>query len=420
MKKLNGKNHLSRKMSRVSLAVGLAFILSDTASSAVVWLTDPSVTLQHSYDDNYFLSSDSSNEDEVSTTTLTGELALRGKSDKLDLKTLLRVDKVNFSGDDDRLSNRDNQLLGFSTRYRVSRRNRFLFDGQINRDTIIRTGRIENDPENLLEDDSVVGVGDLDDADVSLVDENVRRTRTEFRPGWRYQYSELGSLNLEYRYDDQSYSGDRGTGLVESDRQSLKGGWRYRVSEKSIVTAQLTAGYFRPDNNRDVDTYESRIGLIRRFTETITLDFTLGGRYSEFDNSDENNDTGFVANIGATKLAGRTTYRANLERRVNPSGSGDQVERDVLTLNVKHALTENMSFNLRAKAEVRENTGGNDNNGDRDFAVLRPGISWRLSPSWVANLSYRYRYRDIDNNPDGSSDSSAAFISIGYVPPRQF
>jgi len=418
MKKLNGKNRHLNKTYYLALVAGFIYVLSGPTFGAVVWLVDPSVTLELSFDDNFFLSSNSSLEDEVTTTTLTGEVALRGKSDRLDLETLLRVDTVNFSGDDERVSNRDNQLLGFSSLYRVSQRNRFLFNGQINRDTIIRTGRIDGGIEDIASDDSVV-VGNLDDADVSLVDENVRRTRTNIRPGWRYQYSDIGSLSLEYRYDDLSYSSDSGTGLVESDRQSLRGGWQRRLSEKNTLTGRLTASYFRPDNSFDVDTYEARVGLIRRFTETITLDFTAGARYSEFDNSNDSNDSGFVANIGATKLAGRTTYRANLERRVNPSGSGDQVERDVLTLNVQHALTETMSFRLRARAETRESTGDNSN-ADRDFAVLQPGLSWRLSPSWLANFSYRYRFRDIDDDPNGSSDSNAAFISIGYAPPRQF
>ncbi len=418
MKKLNGKKSRLNKTYGLVLIAGFALVISDSALGAVVWLTDPSVTLELNFDDNYFLSSNSSLEDEVTTTRIIGEIALRGKSERLDLETLLRLDKVNFSGDDENLSNRDNQLFGFSSRYKVSQRNSFLFNGQINRDTLTRTGRIDPEIEDIVLDDSV-GVGDLDDADVSLVDQNIRRTRLNVRPGWRYQYSELGSLSLEYRYDDQSYSGESGTGLIESERQAIRSNWRHRMSEKNILTGQLTASYFRPDNSRDVDTYEARVGLIRRFTETITLDLTVGGRYSEFDNSEDNSDSGFVANIGATKKAGRTTYRANLERRVNPSGSGEQVERDLLTLDVRHALTETMSFRIRARTETRESTG-DDVNADRDFTIIQPGLSWRLSPSWLANFSYRYRYRDIDNDPNGSSDSNGAFISIGYVPPRQF
>ena len=418
MKKLNGKNRRFNKVYYLALAAGFVYALSGPTFGAVVWLIDPSVTLELSFDDNFFISSSSSDEDEVTTTTLTGEVALRGKSDRLDLETFLRVDTVNFSGDDERLSNRDNQLLGFSSLYQVSQRNRLLFNGQINRDTIIRTGLIDGGIGGIATDDSVV-VGSLDDADVSLVDENVRRTRINISPGWRYRYSDLGSLDLVYRYDDLSYSSEGDTGLIESDRQSLRGGWQHRLSDKNTLTGRLTASYFRPDNSLDVDTYEARLGLIRRFTETITLDFTAGARFSEFDNSDDSNDTGFVANIGATKQAGRTTYRANLERRVNPSGSGDQVERDVLTLDVRHALTETLGFRMRARAETRESTGDN-NNTDRDFAVIQPGLSWRLSPSWLANFSYRYRFRDIDDDPNGSGDSNAAFISIGYAPPRQF
>ena len=318
-------------------------LLPNTAS-ALEWLFDPRVTLEQGYDDNFFLDSNSDREEEVSSTILTGELALRGKSERTDVEALLGLDAVNHGGDNDRLDDKGNQLLGLSALHKVSDRNEFTFDARLFRDTITRTEAIIVEPQDVLIGEDGVLIDDEGDVDVNLVDDNVRRTRFTINPGWSYRFSERTQGSLKYKYTDVSYSGDRGTSLVEFDKQNLTGRLRYRLSEKSTITGTVDAGFYRPDSNQDVDTYEAKLGLIHNFSETLKLDFTVGPRYSEFENSIDSSDTGVVANIGATKIAGLTTYRVNLERRVNPSGFGNQVETDTITFNVKRDLSPTLDF----------------------------------------------------------------------------
>lgn len=410
------------------IAAIFIFVFSDTASSAVVWLVDPSVTVEHEYDDNFFLSSDSSNEDQVQTTTLTGELAFRGKSDRLDMETLLRLDKVNYNGDDDRLNDRDNQFLGISSKYAVNNRNTASLNARVNRDTLVRTNTVALSPEGFVNPDDI-GIVDSDDVDINLVDVNVRRTRFSVNPRWSHSFSDRSMGTLGYEYNDVSYSDDSETGLTEFDRQLVRGGYRYRLSEKNLLTAGISAGFFRPDNNAnnvnatDSDTYEARAGVVHQYSETLQLDFSLGGRYTEFDSTPtrgSSDSSGLVGNIGATKSTGLTTYRVNLERSVRPSSTGNEVETDRLTLDVRRAISETLNFNLRANAFETENIGSNSSNSGRDYLSLEPELSWQFLRSWNASLGYRYRYRDIDDDINGSGDSNSAFINFSYLPPRRF
>ncbi len=103
--------------------------LFSNSAIAAVWLFDPKISLQQGYDDNFRLSTNSSQEDEVWTSELSGELALRGKSERLDVEALLRLDAVKYSGDDDDLRDRNNQLIGLSSRYKATERKALIFKG---------------------------------------------------------------------------------------------------------------------------------------------------------------------------------------------------------------------------------------------------------------------------------------------------
>ena len=413
------------RMRRSSLFFGIAIfsfiLLFSVTSKAAVWLYDPTITLKQEYDDNYRLSTNSSNEDEVWTTTLTGELALRGKSDRSDIAALIRLDAINYSGDDDDLRDKNNQLFGLSGRHSVSDRNAFRLNARYRRDTILRNSQIDVDPGDtgaFIDEDGVL-IDDTTDLDVDLVRENIRRERFLITPGWNYLFDERTEISLDYTYRDLSFDNEESTSLVESEAHRFRGNISRRLSEKNTLVFEASAGYFEPDNNNDVDNYEATIELLRKFSKTFAMDFKLGGRYSEFDRGNKSDDTGFVANVGATKRTERTRYRLFYRRDVAPSGSGNAVEVNEIGARAQHALTEKLDLNLKASwFDTDTLDSGIDSSSDREVIRLEPGLKWRFLENWVAGASYRYRERDLDN--DGSGDSNGAFISISYSPPRQF
>ena len=188
----------------------LAAFLSNSASAAV-WLFDPWISLEQAYNDNFQLSSDSSNEDEVSTTILKGNLALKGKSERLDVEALIGLDANKYSGDDDNLDDRNNQEFRLTSAYRTTERNSLTLRGDIFRDTLVRTTQFL-----FLPDDDIPFDPDQD-VDVNLVRDDARRTRYSISPGWNYRLNESTSLGLGYTYRDLSFSGeDDNSGLTES------------------------------------------------------------------------------------------------------------------------------------------------------------------------------------------------------------
>ena len=392
-------------------------LLFTNISNAAVWLIDPTVTLEHSYDENFRLSTNTSQEDDVSTTRLVGELALKGKSEQVDILSYIRLDKVQYNGDDDNLSDRDNQLLGLRSKYKVSERNTFSLDGLLQRDSILRNTELQLDPGDI---DPVEGEVP-NDIDTVLVEDNVRRTRLRLRPKWVYRLNETTNLGLTYRYRDLDFSGDSGSDLVESESHSISTNVVRTISEKDRIFGSLSVSFFKPDNNgpdRDTDTYSLDLGLIHKFSETFTMDISAGVRESDFDNSEKSSDSGFIANIGATKVSERTNYRLKFSRNVAPSASGNQVEFNEVDFDVTYAITPQFNFVFNTIWSDSESTDNSNTNNDREYFSISPGLNWRFAPSWVASTRYRYRERDLDNG--GSGDSSGAALYISYSPPKQF
>lgn len=394
--------------------IGIFLFLANNVHAAV-WLFDPTITLSHEVSENYRLDTVSALEDDVDTTTLSGELALKGKSERLDFLGLLRIDAPNYSGDDDGLSDRNNQTFGLNTGYLVSDRNRVSLKSTYIRDTQIRDSQIEVAPgdEGSLEP--------TQDVDINLVRENIRRVRTVINPRWDFQFNDRTIFGLDYKYKDHSFSGNGSRNLIEFESNTIAADIARNLTERDTVTFRVSEDYFQPDSigpDQDIDTFEARVGWIHDFSETFQMDLTAGGYDSDFDNALKSSDSGFVGNIGATKRAGLTAYRINLGRRVTPTSAGRQVEVDELNLKIRHAITEKLSFKFGGRYFDSETTDGTAGSSNRDYFSLTPELSWRFLPSWVASAKYSYEEEDPDD--EGSADSNTAFISVSWSPPRQF
>jgi hypothetical protein len=414
-KKIDTQQRLRNLFAYIAKSICLVVLLSSSASAAV-WLFDPKVTLSQEYNDNYRLSTNSSNEDEVSTTILSGNLALKGKSERLNVRAILGLDAINYSGDDDSLDDRNNQSVRLTSEYRATERNKFSLRGKILRDSILRTTRL-----NFLQNPDDTPFDPDEDVDVDLVRDNIRRTRFDISPGWDYLLNETTTLGLKYTYKDNSYSGDSSRSLTEFDSQAIKASISRQLTEKDRLTGSISETYYRPDEvgpDRDVDTLEARLGWVHKFSESFEMDLTIGGRDSDFENSQKSSDSGFVGNIGATKRTGLTTYRVNIQRRENPSSSGNVVEVDEINVDINRAITEKLTFSFNGRFFDTETTDDSNSGSNREYISLEPALSWRFLQSWVAGAGYRYTEEDLDIG--GSGDSNSAYVSISWSPPRQF
>jgi hypothetical protein len=392
---------------KVTLSIVLVLIsfLCPSAVMAQAWQLQPSATVEQSYDDNFRLTTES--EDKVFTSRIAGGLGLKRFTETIDIEGLVRADFAKFSGDTENFGDdTDNsQLLGLKASRKFERTNfglNFLFI----RDAVLRSVNVVEDPRNVtIEPDPSVDTG--------VVPENVRRYRTQVQPNFTYRLTERSSMSLLYGFDDGNYAAND-VGLNDYQRHALTGRFQTEVTEKDTLLALLTGSRFDSDSGNTTDTVELQVGLNHDFDETTNVGFTLGGRRTKFDTpTDDDYSDGFVARLRARKLGGLTRFSFRLERRLSPSGVGDEVETDEFNFNITRRLSPLLLFSLRSRGfeneSIRTRTSGKNL---RRFFV-QPRLSWRITQNWYFETSYQYTRQKRYNTPD-SADNNSVFVSINY------
>ena len=392
---------------RLSIVLVLFSFLSPTAVWAQAWQLEPEVTVEQSYNDNYRLTTES--EDKVFTTRLAGGLGLKRLTETIEFEGLLRADFVKYSGDTERLDDLDNQALGFKASRKFERTN-FGLDFLFRRDGLLRSVSVVEDPRDVTvrPDQSV---------DDGVVTENVRRYRNEVRPNFNYQLTERSSLGLRYRFNDTTYDDNEITGLTDFKRHSITGRFQTQVTEKNAVLVLLTGSRFDSDSGNTTDNVELQVGLSHDFDETTNVGFTLGGRRTEFDTATEDDSSnGFVARLRARKLGGLTRFSFRLERRLSPSGIGDEVETDEFNFNMTRRLSPLLRFSLRSRGFENESIRTRTSSANKRRFYVQPKLSWQITQNWYFETSYQYTRQKRFDSPD-SADSNSVFVSINYRVP---
>lgn len=391
------------------LTAGMAWVGVAQEARAEAWQIRPSISLEGSYDDNARMVVEG-DEDEVMATSLIGALELSRLSEVRETRGVLRWDAIRYSGDDEQLDDRDNQLarLQHVTKGEL---HEWGVEASYRRDTLLRTVNVSFDPEDVeLEPD--------DDVDDVLVRRSVRRNRMVVRPSWERNLSERWSVRTEYRYNDVDFD-DVGTAtLTGYTDHTVTLGTRFKVSEIDTAGLSVDANRYTADAfDRTFDTLGVRGSYSRQFTELTTGVVDLGVSRVSFDTETESGeDTGLIFNVGGTRRTALARFTGTVGRRLYPSGSGDIIRSDELVFNMNRKLTE--LSGLRVRARVFENQALSRDRPEANRRYLMAEAAWNRSLTrwWSVEASYRYRRQKRDLDPN-AADSNAVFLSVKYTKP---
>lgn len=411
--KLNS-NKRNRKSGRLAIALvlmtGMAWDGVTQTVGADAWQIQPSVSLQGSYDDNARMIAEGE-KDQVFATSLIGELELSRLSEVFETRGVLRWDAIKYSGDDDRLQDRDNQLarLQHVTKGEL---HEWGLEASYRRDTLLRTVNVSFDAEDDVE------LEPDDDVDDVLVRRSVRRNRTVIRPNWTRDLSERWRLLTEYRYNNVAFDDIGAETLTDYTDHTVTLGTQYDLSELDIVSLAVDANRYTAD---DFDrTYESvavRTGYSHQFSELMTGVVDVGVSRVSFDTETESGDnTGIIFNVGGSRRTALTRFTGTIGRRLYPSGSGDVIRSDELVFRMNRKLTELSGLKVRARLFENEALSRDRPEANRRFLLAEAGWNKRITRWWTVEASYRYRRQKRDIDPD-NAESNAVFLSVKYTRP---
>jgi hypothetical protein len=377
------------------------------AAFAQAWIVSPSISLSQEYEDNYRLESDSPT-DQVFTTVLTGSVEASRLTEIWDLRAFARYDALHYEGDDDDLADKHNQFAGIGSLYKTEL-GEWQLDGSYRRDTIQRTLDILIDPGEV-----VIDTGE--DIDENLSRRQIRRERILIQPSWRRNLTELMEVELAYEFNDTSYDEPEEINIIDFTEHTAAAELFRDISPLTTVNATVDANFYRGDEDREFDNYSFLAGADHEFSELTRAGFALGFRFTSFDTPDENGDeTGLVGRVYGERRAESSRVRAEYSRQLRPSGAGELLETDLVTLRLTQDLRPKLDLLLQGRFfRNRSDVEGSDN--DRYYASFEPGLSYAFTQDLSVDVFYRYEWEDRDQ-VDDSATNHGAFISLNYVWP---
>jgi len=131
-------------------------------------------------------------------------------------------------------------------------------------------------------------------------------------------------------------------------------------------------------------------------------------------------ETVWLAGVGLTKNFERASLQVSFARDLVPSGFGLLIESNRGEVKGTYSISETLACSLNVvgvltSGKTRTVTGGTF--PDRSFFSLMPKLSWKFQEWWQAEVSYRYRWRDIDTAIDPAQSHATMFMVI-YSPPK--
>jgi len=270
----------------------------------------------------------------------------------------------------------------------------------------------------------------LDNGFVTITDELDDFQEIAFDIGIRSKLSPISTISFFAGYSDFTAQVEQSneifatddTVFAAPDNMDVR---RRNKRERRSNTAQFRIGYDRaltPTLN-----VGAQVGMYRNETDDTDLlritDIELtnfagnpAGLQEEIDGM-VTTDTGFLANITASKNTGITRYSARFGVDVLPSDTGSQVESLEAIGDLVRKIGPLLDFSFRVRAfEPDALSADPDDEFSRRFLSLEPKLIWRFSRAWTAAGSYRYR-RQKSQVAESSGESNALLFSLKYSPP---
>jgi Protein of unknown function, DUF481 len=374
----------------------VAFCAGGTSAFAQEWKLDSNISQEVLYSDNLLLSRDREIETVGFITTPglhlernspTSQIAFDGRFQFAEY-----IDHSDFNSQD--------QLLNLQVNQALSERAAFRLGAAFTHDTTIKS---EQDITGRILDDSI-----------EFISWNVA-------PGFAYRLTPVDEMVVRGNYRETTY--------FDTDEKTdyrffgPAVDFKHQLNELETVSATVGATRFIPDEPGDdyTDTISTLFSYSYTSSERFSISGGLGVAYSmqHEDPGQDSDDVGFRLKFNMNyDLSDQTSIQASLSHDNEPSGDGDTVVRNRVTLGVNHLLTPLTTARLNIDYTdnvdiIGEEGSQTSDEGTSRYTSVRPAIAWQLTEDWSLETSYRFRYRLFDDD-GGDAMSNSVFLTLQY------
>ncbi|UVT14491.1 MAG: hypothetical protein H8K04_11580 [Nitrospira sp.] len=365
---------------------------------AAEWSLSPSVGVKGIYNSNLLLTP--LPHDDTYGYSVTPATEFSGKTERLDVSSRAAADFVGYFGGEDRQFS--NVHAPLSVQYRTEQ------------DLIGFTGGFMRD-NTLLSELQATGV----------VLQFTQRNQWTANPTWTRRLTEKLSVQSGVQFSDTTYESER---LADYRLMGGSGGFLYQLTERDQI--QLSGSYvdFRTTNSPSL--FQAHfpginMSLMHEFAESLKGTVYGGPRFLSSSSQTPIGDitsreTVWLAGASLTKNFERASLHASFARDLAPSGLGLLIQTNRGEVSGSYEISETIACSLNVvgvltSGKTRAAVGGVF--PDSSYVSVAPKLSWRVFEWWQAEVSYMYRWREIDTSAD-SAQSHATMFMVTYSPPK--
>ena len=368
---------------------------------AAEWSVVPSMGVQGVYNDNLLLTPFPHQETYGFWLSPGAEFA--GKTERLEVGGRAAADFVSYYGGQN--SSFTNIHLPITMRYKTET-DQLAFTGGFVRDNTL--------------------MGELLTTGVVL--RFTQRNQWNLYPSWSRNLTEKLSLQSSFQFVDTTYENGLGLSLVDYQLIGGTGGLSYQLTERDLV--QLTGSYagFRTTNSPSpfrANFPGANLALNHAFTENLSGSLYGGPRFvntttAVSGETVETHDTVWLFGANVAKKFDNGSVQVTVARDIVPSGFGLLIQTDRVGLSGSYSFSETVAGSLDTvgfitSAPTKAASGAAF--PETRFVNITPKISWKFLEWWKVELSYTYRWRDVETFPNPAT-SNGTMAMLTYYPPK--
>ena len=167
------------------------------------------------------------------------------------------------------------------------------------------------------------------------------------------------------------------------------------------------------------------MSLTHAFDESLTGTIYAGPRFLSSTSQTQFGDitareTVWLAGVSFSKKFERAVMHVSFARDLVPSGFGLLIQTNRGVVIGSYDLSETLACSLDVVGTLTtaaNSAGIGRTFSDRRYVSLMPKLSWKFLEYWLAEVSYMYRWQDVDN-AIGPAQSHAMALMVTYFPPK--
>jgi hypothetical protein len=365
------------------------------------WSVAPSLGVKAVYNSNLLLTP--LTHDDTYGYWITPAMEVSGNSERLEVSSRIAADFVGYFGGEDRQFT--NVFVPLSIRYKTEK-DVIGFSGGLTRDN------------TLLSELQATGV----------VLQFAQRNQWSFNPTWTRMLTEKLSFQSGVQFSDTTYESGR---LVDYRLFGGSGGFSYALTERDQV--QIMGSYLDFRTIDSPSAFRSNfpgidMSLTHAFSESLTGTVHGGPRFLQstseiFGVNLTTHDTVWLVGASLQQKFERAAVSASFERDLVPSGFGLLIQTNRAQGSASYDISETLTGSVSVVGVLTSGKSQVAVGGvfpDSRYVSITPKLSWKFLEWWQAEVSYMYRWRDIDTQLDSANSHATTFMVTYYPPKRTF